>query len=299
MVHPIRTSYTFFYTLNGWILLCGLFLVLWPTRGVAQPKQASIALATEPGQASFRLMNIQGKLIRSGTTPYVGVLPAGRYRLVLSKEGFFTEQRGLSLVLGQQKIVRIVLMKKKASSTVQAPTKRPLSRSSRSQKTKKVKSTGATHVPSTKNTHPEKASPSHPRSSRTKPPSVKASKTASSTSVKHSKATKPSGLKRSIPWIPIVAAAGLGIAGGVFFALSNGSLEASKDRNKFQRDAFQEYQRARTHRSTATFLFAASGVAVVLGALFYFWNPSKTKKKGKVPAPKHSTVVGFSYTYVD
>jgi len=95
---------------------------------------------------------------------------------------------------------------------------------------------------------------------------------------------------RKIPWIPLVAAGGLAIAGGVFWGLSGGSLAAAKDRTKFQRDAFQEYQQGRTHRSTAIFLFAAGGAALGLAALVYFWNPSRNKKKAKIP--DNSTPVG-------
>lgn len=246
--------------LGGWLLL---------VRPVDAAKQASIALATVPSGSSFVLTNSQGKRVAEGKTPFIGVLSPGPYRLVLTKDGHFGEQRTIRVEEGQQKIVRIELMKKSSTPSRTAPP---------------VQRRPVVVRPPVRRVRVLPPRPVGKReSARNSPPARR---------VVNKNGTKnvPKAKKPAIPWIPLAAAGALAIAGGVFWGLSNGSFDASRDRTRFQVDAFREYQQARTHRSTATFLFAASGVGVALGVLFYFWKPSKKKKRSTLD--DRTTIVG-------
>lgn len=74
---------------------------------------------------------------------------------------------------------------------------------------------------------------------------------------------------RPIPWVPLAIAAACGIAGGVFFGLSQGSLDAANDRKRTQVDAYSEHLNAQSNRTTAFSLLIAGGAALAVAGLMY------------------------------
>ncbi|TNE49702.1 MAG: hypothetical protein EP343_10770 [Deltaproteobacteria bacterium] len=322
-------------------LLLGLQLMGgWPA--VHAANTASMALATQPAGANYTLYNIQGKVVLTGKTPYIGLVPEGRYRLVIQKPGFFPEQRSLQITGGQQKILQVTLFPKPAGTAPTtppqpragttptparpaaqpparpAPRPRPVARpapdlrpvvrgvptlpnvpASRPKPQPKAQSpaVGPPQPRSVEGPPPPPASNEVPPKPGTKKSGQTSGGNESSANAKKivTKKKKPKKAKRSIPWIPLAAAGGLAIAGGIFWGLSTGALDASQDVNRTQIDAFNEYKQARSHRNTAVFLFAGSGVALGLAALFYFWPQSNSKKK-KSPVPGNDVpIIGFSF----
>lgn len=281
-------------------ILLGLQLLGgWPGLHL-QPPMASLALASKPSESQFVLYNVQGQVIHQGQTPFVGMIPAGRYRLVVTKAGYFQEQRSLSLEPNQQQILQIELFPQATSpqppvvargtpnappsNTVpQAPTSRP------------VNSTTTTSQPSTSHsTPPPPQNTTPPATQQPQPPPASSRQTPPAANVAKAK-VPPKTTARKIPWLPLAAAAGLAVAGGIFWGLSGGALDASKDVNRTQIEAYNEYSQARSHRSTAVFLFAGGGVALGLAALFYFWPPSSDNKTKQKPAQGHDVpILGFS-----
>lgn len=279
---------------------------------VGKASSASFALATTPAGASFTLYNVKGEIIKLGKTPFVGMLPAGRYRLVIQKPGFFLEQRGIVVQVGQQKIVQVKMFpqatkkpgknsqgsKPVAGTTRVKPATRAMSRT----KTRKKATTSPsptprnTKTPTPRNTKTPTTGPPPPPAANEIPPGKRGGQTPAPRQVRigkdgspanskradlAKKEKQPGKAKRKIPWIPLAAAAGLAIGGGIFWGLSESALTASKDRNKTQVEAYNEYQQARSHRSTAVFMLAGGGIALGLAGLFYFWPPSPKKGKGK------------------
>lgn len=295
---PIRRCYL-------WSVLCGLCLLLGFSSITWANTQASIALATVPGKSSFQIVDATGKVVLQGDTPYIGVLAAGRYRLVLKKAGFFQEQRSIKVSAGQQTIIRVELMKQSSTATPPA-TRAPVKPGATAPPPRQVAVPTPTRrvAPRVQPLKPEvrpvtrrvvvRPAPVRPAPTRPAPKATPGKKVASAPTKPGEKA-KPK--PRRIPWIPLAAAGGLAIAGAVFWGLADASLNDSKDKAKLQVEAYQAYQQARTNRSTSTFLFAAGGAALGLAALFYFWNPSKKKKGKRPPKSDHSTVVGFTQTF--
>jgi hypothetical protein len=293
-------------------LLIGLYLYNTPLYVQTNTAGATVALATTPLKVSFAFYDIKGRLVHSGYTPFVGNLPPGRYRLLLEKDKYFSEQRSLTLHAGQQKILQIELLPESAphadpaSPTVPAP-HTPKTQPQPTGPSPKVADPSSppprTDPPQTATTipsslpHTSQEKQSKPEAPRPTPPPISSDppSTQPASGVAHkSSDSAPKPAARNIPWIPLGAAVALAVAGGIFWAISSNNLEASKDRNRFQIDAYQDYQQARSHRSTATFLLAGGGVAIGLAAMFYFWPPSTAGLKKRIHPPD-SPVMGFSF----
>lgn len=320
-------------------LLLGLLWLCSGTSAFAADK-ASMALATKPAAANYVLYNVQGKIVLQGKTPYIGMVAAGRYRLIIQKPGFFPEQRSIQVQGGQQKILQITLFPKPAGSKPAAPAIRPVAPVQPQAGKPRPRLVPKTN-PGTPRVAPRKvpdlrpvvrgvpklpnvpvarvkpkARPNQAQGKAQQPKGVEGpppppaaneippkprqggSETPAKTAAKKvvAKKKKPKKAKRSIPWIPLAAAGGLAIAGGIFWGLSSGALDASKDLNRTQIDAFNEYKQARSHRNTAVFLFAGGGVALGLAALFYFWPPSSDKKGKKRNVPGNDVpIIGFTF----
>lgn len=101
------------------------------TASVASAGDASIAIATKPSKSTFQLFDQKGTLIKKGVTPFVGKLPAGMYRLVLSHPLCHKEARSFRLSSGDTKVLQMELMRKQMQPKTAPASRHP----------------GKTHVP--------------------------------------------------------------------------------------------------------------------------------------------------------
>lgn len=280
-----------------WLGALGCFL--WCLGGISAVAwaEASIpfALGTKPTKAKFRLLNSQGAAVIEGTTPFVSKLEAGVYRLIVSMDGYHEEARTLRVEAGKPVFLDIELLAispKKAGEEKKAPVGRgtappqqvaPTSSPSQkvghsaapAQRIKEPTSLPATTQPSQGEPPPSEGtkkskdlSPNVPPD-REMPPPVAARKVggAQVTITQRKKETPKKA--RPIPWVPLAIAAACGIAGGVFFGLSQTSLDASKDVTRTQVDAYSEFLNAQSHRTTAFSLLIAGGAALAVAGLMY------------------------------
>ena len=142
-----------------------------------------------------------------------------------------------------------------------------------------------------------KAKPSNTKRPKRKkaPTSVKA-KAPSKRKIKKILVKKTGVAKKAkIPWIPLGFAGVLGIASGIFWGISSKGFKDSRDKNRAQVEAFQDYREAKSHRSTATFLLVGGGVALGLAGLFYLWpsSPLLGIRKGS-KYYDDSPIIGFT-----
>jgi len=114
---------------------------------------------------------------------------------------------------------------------------------------------------------PPEGSPDAPPN-RALPPPVSQPTTQKKTAATTQPAKKAK-TPRPIPWVPLAIAAACGIAGGVFFGLSQGSLDAANDRKRTQVDAYSEHLNAQSNRTTAFSLLIAGGAALAVAGLMY------------------------------
>jgi hypothetical protein len=280
---------------------------LWEGRAWAE-EGVSFALATMPSKARFQLFDQKGVLVQEGETPFVGTLKAGIYRLRLSHDGYYEESRSLRVQPHKPVILQVELLSHQGlmaiprklppasqPSTTPLPPRTqaiaprpalppPTSQAVEAQKKEPVggvgaegKKEGAAEVGVGKiergGQEPQGPPPtSYPPALESKPSKkVASTQPASSKVVENTKAPA-----RSIPWIPLAIAAACGIAGGIFFGLSQASLDASKNRNTFQVDAYSEHLQAQSHRTTAFSLFIAGGASLAIAGLMY-WGVLKSR----------------------
>ncbi len=231
-------------------LFCGL---LWLTPATAW-SATSIAIDTRPSHSSLQLFDAKGKRLLDVKTPYIGQLPTGHYRLIIEHQGYYRESRTL-FVQSSPIILRISLMPLPTSSQQR---KSPSTSTKKSQYKKKKSSSALLKIPS------KKASTSAPATKKL---------------LKEQRGIKKASLMSRIPWTPLLAGVALGVAGGIFFIISEGNFAYAQEKNHTQREAYKSYQDALSQRSTGTFLLVAGGAAFVVSAFLFWHRPQKRRRR--------------------
>jgi len=248
----------------GQVALCLLFGAALSSSVWAAPKAARFALDTKPSGAMMRLLDSKGKEVAKGKTPFIGVIPFGRYRLILEHSGYYQESRTISFQDAQAKILSITLMAKAAKAkTTPTPVRKVTPRKIPPKRRAAERTVPKRKAPPVRRA---KEGVENPMLHRRTPPKKKKSK---------KKAKKKTG--RQISWITVIAAGGLGVAGGIVFGLYQSKLSASQDKNSTQVDAYTSFREAGSYRSISLFLFAAAGAAAAISVFLYFRGPSKGK----------------------
>lgn len=290
----------------GRTMWVGLVVCGWLFGAVAWAQEdVPLALGTKPEGASFQLLDAQGKRVLEGKTPFVGKIASGVYRLVIQQVGYYDESRSLRVEVGKPVFLNVEMIVQTGPWTppvgamppplvrgVSLPPATRLPATNASSRPTQARVVPARLTPPSSAPVVRDASPPPPPDGRTDPRSQDASpKTTTDTSPnappdralpppvsqpttrKKVAATQPTKkadkTPRSIPWVPLAIAAACGIAGGVFFGLSQGSLDAANDRKRTQIDAYSEHLNAQSNRTTAFSLLIAGGAALAVAGLMY------------------------------